>query len=49
MHDISNNYINYKEEHYNEGISTIFKNKTQDEIEEISRNNLNLINQLSEV
>ena len=49
VHNISNKYINYKEEHYNEGISTILKNKVQDEIDEISRKNLDLINRLSEV
>ena len=49
IHNISNKYINYKEEHYNEGISIILKNKMQDEIDEISRKNLDLINRLSEV
>lgn len=49
IHNISNKYFNYKEEHYNEGIKTILKNKTQNEIDEISRRNLDLINKLSEV
>jgi len=44
IHNISNKYFNYKEEHYNEGIKTILKNKTQNEIDEISRRNLDLIN-----
>ena len=49
IHNISNKYINYKEEHYKEGIMTILKHKEQNEIEEISRKNLDLINRLSEV
>lgn len=49
MHNISNQYINYKDEHYKEGIMTILKHKTQNEIEDISRKNLDLINRLSEV
>ena len=49
IHDISENYINYKEEHYNEGFRNILKNKTQDEIDNIARKNLDLINKLSEV
>ena len=49
IHDISKNYINYKEEHYKDGISYILKNKEQNEIDEISRRNLELINKLSEV
>ena len=39
VHNISDKYINYKDEHYIEGISTILKNKEQDEIDEISRVN----------
>ena len=49
IHTISDNYLNYKEEHYLEGMKTILKNKSQDEIEEISKRNLNLLNKLSEV
>ena len=49
IHDISDKYINYKEEHYNEGFMNILKNKTQDEINNIARRNLELINKLSEV
>lgn len=49
IHQISEKYINYKEEHYNEGFMNILKNKTQDEINEIARKNLELINKLSEV
>lgn len=49
IHNISNKYINYKQEHYNEGFMNILKNKTQDEIDNIARKNLDLINRLSEV
>lgn len=49
IHNISNKYINYKQEHYNEGFMNILKNKTQDEIDTIARKNLDLINRLSEV
>ena len=49
MHNISDKYINYKEKHYKEGIMAILKNKNQNEIDEISRKNLDLINRLSEV
>ena len=49
IHNLSSNYINYKEEHYNEGFMNILKNKTQDEINNIARRNLELINKLSEV
>ena len=49
MHEISINNINYKEEHYIEGMRMSLKNKEQSEIEEIVKNNLNLLNQLSEV
>ena len=41
--------INYKEEHYIEGLSIALKNKEQDEIKELAKNNLNLLNQLCEV
>ena len=49
VHNISNNKINYKDEHYIEGISNILKNKDHDEIEKIAKNNLELLNRLSEV
>ena len=49
MHNLSSNYINYKEEHYNEGLKNILKNKEQEEIDLIARKNLDLINKLSEV
>lgn len=49
IHKISLNKINYKEEHYIEGLKGILKNKNQEAIEEIAKNNLNLLNKLSEV
>ena len=49
IHNISNNFINYKEEHYNEGLISILKNKEQEQIDEIAKKNLELINKLSEV
>ena len=49
IHDISNKYINYKDEHYSEGLMTLLKHKSQNEIDEISKKNLELINKLSEV
>ena len=48
-YNLSSNYINYKEEHYNEGLKNILKNKEQEEIDLIARKNLDLINKLSEV
>ena len=49
IHELTLNYINYKEEHYNEGLRNILKNKEQEEIDLIARKNLKLINKLSEV
>lgn len=49
IHNLSSNYINYKEEHYNEGLKNILRNKEQEEIDLIARKNLDLINKLSEV
>ena len=49
IHKISLNKINYKEEHYIEGLNGILKNKNQEEIEAIAKKNLNLLNKLSEV
>ena len=49
IHNISSNNINYKEEHYIEGLGSLLKNKEQSEIEKMARNNLNLLNRLSEV
>ena len=49
IHEISKKNINYKEEHYIEGLSATIRNKEQSEIEELAKNNLKLLNQLCEV
>ena len=49
IHDISEKNINYKEEHYIEGLSNILKNKTQDQIESLAKKNLENLNKLCEV
>lgn len=49
MHEISKNNINYKEDHYIEGLAISLKNKEQSEIEELAKNNLNILNKLCEV
>jgi len=49
MHEISEKNINYKKEHYIEGISGALKNKTQEQIEELSKKNLEMLNRLCEV
>ena len=49
MHNISLNKINYKEEHYKEGLNRLLKKKSQEEIEKMAKNNLKLLNKLSEV
>lgn len=40
IHDISLKKINYKEEHYVEGLQSILKNKNQSEIKELAKKNL---------
>ena len=49
IHDISEKNINYKEEHYIEGLAMSLKNKEQSEIKELAKNNLNVLNKLCEV
>lgn len=49
IHDISEKNINYKEEHYIEGLSYILKNKTQEQIECLAKKNLENLNRLCEV
>lgn len=46
-HDFSNKKINYKEEHYKEGLSSIINEKNDIEIETIAKNNLKLLNNLT--
>ena len=45
-HDINSNKINYKQEHYTEGLSMIFNNKSSEEINQIAKNNLELFDNL---
>ena len=49
IHEISEKNINYKEEHYIEGLSEILKNKTQEQIEALAKKNLENLNKLCEV
>lgn len=49
MHEISEKNINYKKEHYVEGMSNILKNKEQAEIEKMAEENLKILDRLCEV
>lgn len=49
IHEISQKNINYKEGHYIEGLSSILKNKTQEQIESLAKKNLENLNRLCEV
>ena len=49
MHEISEKNINYKKEHYVEGLSNILKNKEQAEIEKMAEENLRILDKLCEV
>lgn len=49
MHEISEKNINYKKEHYIEGLSNILKNKEQAEIEKMAEENLKIFDRLCEV
>ena len=40
IHDISENNINYKGEHYIEGLKSVLNNKEQAEIEKLAKENL---------
>lgn len=46
-HEISLNNINYKEEHYIEGLQVVLKNKEQEEIKELAKKNLELMKGLN--
>lgn len=46
-HDISSKLVNYKPEHYVEGLSQSMPNKPIDEIEELARHNLELLGKFS--
>ena len=47
IHDITNKKINYKNEHYIEGLTGSLKNQTIDEIELLAQKNLELFDQLT--
>ena len=49
IHDISEKNINYKEEHYIEGLNNVLRNKTQEQIEAFAKKNLENLNKLCEV
>lgn len=49
IHAISEKNINYKEEHYIDGLTNILKNKTQEQIEALAKQNLENLNRLCEV
>lgn len=49
IHDISEKNINYKEEHYIEGLQSVLNNKEQSEIENLAKKNLERLNKLCEV
>lgn len=49
IHEISQKNINYKKEHYVEGLTNILRNKEQTEIEELTENNLKQLDRLCEV
>lgn len=46
-HDISNKKINYQEEHYVEGLSSTLKYKSNEDIEQLAQNNLELFKQFN--
>lgn len=47
IHEISNKKFNYLKEHYIEGISTTISNKSENEIEELAKKNLDLLGQFN--
>ena len=49
LYQISEKTINYKEKDYIEGLQSIMRNKTQEEIEELAQKNLERLNKLCEV
>ena len=49
IHEISEKNINYKKEHYIEGLTSILRNKEQAEIEELAEDNLRQLDRLCEV
>ena len=49
VHEISEKNINYKEEHYIEGLSKVLKSIEQEDIEKLAKENLERLNRLCEV
>ena len=47
MHDISENKINYQEEHYKKALEKVMPYKTSEQIEALAEKNLKLFGQLS--
>ena len=47
IHQISEKNINYKEEHYVEGLQAVLLNKTQSEIKELAKKNLERLRSLN--
>lgn len=46
-HEISNQKINYQEEHYKEGLASTLKYNSEDEIEKMAKKNLELLSQIT--
>lgn len=46
-HEISNQKINYQEEHYKEGLTSTLKYKSEDQIEKMAMKNLELLSQIT--
>lgn len=47
IHEINGNKINYKEDHYKEQLKKSMSNKTEEQIENLAKKNLNLFDKLS--
>ena len=47
IHDISSTKINYKEEHYKDALATVIPYKSAEEIEKLTKKNLELLGRLS--
>ena len=47
IHDISDKRINYLEEHYKEGLSSSIKHKSDEEIDKLVKENLELFDKLT--
>ena len=47
IHDITDKKINYTSDDYVEGLSTTILNKSQEEIENLAKHNLELLNKIT--